>query len=180
MVKKSPVLTKSIKKKTQNGVCFFITTFNKKMYFFQNLKDVAGAVADAVRGTGLFRTVEYAAIDSVEQLLEVAKNIPRAPKAIVAIGNGSFDTHSLVREYSLAVVIITDFRADKSGKADELFRAIEAVERLFTPSANGVPASYGGAEFELRSFRALPLDVKTNAVVVELNATDSALTDEGD
>lgn len=150
------------------------------MYFFQNLKAVAGAVADAVRGTGLFRTVEYAAIDSVEQLLEVAKNIPRAPKAIVAVGNGSFDTHSLVREYSLAVVIITDFRADKSGKADELFRAIEAVERLFTPSASGVPASYGGAEFELRSFRSLPLDVKTNAVVVELNATDSALTDEGD
>ena len=57
---------------------------------------------------------------------------------------------------------------------------VEAVERLFTPSASGVPASYGGAEFELRSFRSLTLDVKTNAVVVELNATDCALTDEGD
>ncbi len=103
------------------------------------------------------------------------------PCAVVFLGSAEFADCGLTRENTVAAALFGEFQAGTQEKAEGVFPLVDAVQNMFLPVAGAglaaVIPTIGGAEFELRRITAIDSPERISAFVVELAASDAALTD---
>ncbi|MDD5698490.1 MAG: hypothetical protein PHH77_07720 [Victivallaceae bacterium] len=146
---------------------------------YRPLEDIADDIIAALEATEAFKSVSKAAIDNHAQLLEHAANITGAPKAVVCIGDGRWTKRAMIREFSVAIVVMAKFHKGLESKAESVWTLADAAAAPFLPVTDDelepvVPVfpEINGVKYELKNWAPLETVKAAASFVIELAATE--------
>ena len=136
---------------------------------FKALFELADGVKERLKDLGIFKAVSVAAVSSGGQIW-ISKDVFNVlPAAIVCIGSADFDSHGLVRNGSVLIILADNFKKDTEAKAGGIWPLIDSVCASFmpqvTPGQLPVMPVIEGVEFELKSFS--PIESQGSLVTFE-------------
>ena len=146
---------------------------------YRSLEDIADDIIAVLKNTETFKSISKAAIDDHEQLMEHAASILGTPKAVVCIGAGRWNKRAMIREFSVAIVVMAKFRKGLEEKAESVWTLTEAATAPFLPKLEEdmepiVPVfpEINGVKYELKNWAPLETAKATVSFVIELAATE--------
>ena len=143
---------------------------------YRSFEDIADDIIALLEAKNVFRSVSKAAIDNHNQLLDHAANMIGSLKAVVCIGDGDWDEYGMIRNFSVAIVVMAKFRKGIDKKAESVWTLAEAAAAPFLPVVEldkaPVFPEFSGVKYELKNWAPLETVKTTASFVIELAATE--------
>jgi hypothetical protein len=143
---------------------------------YRPLEDIADDIIAVLKATSIFKSVSKAAIDNHTQLLKHAANMIGSPKAVVCIGDGDWKKYGMIRNFSVAIVVMAKFQVGLANKAESAWSLAEAAAAPFLPvieeGVAPVFPEFGGVKYELKNWAPLETVDTATSFVIELAATE--------
>lgn len=145
---------------------------------FKPLYEIADAVKTRLEALNIFEAVSVAAISNGGQIW-LAKDLASVlPAAVVCIGSAGFESSGLVRNKSVLIVVIDEFKVKTDARAAGIWPLVDSVCASFmpqvTPRTAPVLPIIDGVEYELKSFSPVESGERVVAFAIELNAAEAA------
>jgi hypothetical protein len=145
---------------------------------FTALATIAETARLRMEALGIFKATHKAAISNSGQIWVNKDILAILPAAVVCMGNGAFESHGLVRNPSMLVIVVDEFKKDTETKAEGIWPLLDAVFESFTPQVeDGNVPVIEGVEFELKDYSPIESDARVVAFAVLLEGAESAITE---
>lgn len=143
---------------------------------YRPLEDIADDLIAVLKDTNAFKSVSQAAIDNHRQLLKHAANMIGSPKAVICIGAGTWKKYGMIREFSVAIIVMTKFQKGLAKKAESAWALAEIAAAPFLPVIEEDKAPVfpviEGVKYELKNWAPLETVDTATSFVIELAATE--------
>lgn len=134
---------------------------------FKPLYQMAEGVRHLLEDTGKFKHTAVAAISTGGQIWASKDLLNLLPVAIVCVGSAAFESRNMVRNTSVLIIIIDEFKSGTEAQAGGIWPLLDTVCGLFVVELAGVV-------YEVQKFSPIESGERVVAFGIELNAGEAA------